>query len=184
MTRIWIVAALAALLTLAGCGAGSGTEGKEGQTATSSSSSKAVQGEFVFQMTPEVEAQLKKNEDALAEIKKKAAAGDPASVETLKALPAKPKPEKELLAGMKLRLKADSSFTMNLPDARTDAVLEVAGTYALDPGGIKLKLTITKVNGEQAEGADAKTVELVFDEKALTLTGDLGVGPKLVLKKR
>ena len=183
----WIALATAlAVSLLVGCGQSKtsalGTGDEAGGAATKDG--KAVVGLYVFKFTSEVEEQLKQNEDALQALKAKAAAGDKAAIRRQSEIPKDAAPERRLLEGMALRLDKEKSFLFELPDRTTGKIRKAVGTYVVDPSGAKLTLTFTALDGKKAEGVDAKSLTMTFDEKERTVTADTGGGPKLVMQKR
>lgn len=166
-----------------GCGP-SGAGARNGKTEAASAGAKpkaTVVGVYGFKVTPEVELQLKQNEDNLGALKAKADAGDRGAQAVMAGIPKNAPSELSLLKGITLKLTDDNSFTFRLVDRATGRFRNASGTYAVD--GAKLTLTFTAIDGKKAEGADAKTLSMTFDEENNTLTGDTGSGPKLVMKK-
>jgi hypothetical protein len=143
----------------------------------------SVVGNYAFDFTAEVGRQLDRDEAALKTLQSKAAAGDKAAQSVVAQIPKNALSQRQLLAKLTLKLRSDSTFVFGMLDRQTGRLRDASGTYELDDSGSKLTLTFQALDGKKAEGADAKTLSMTFDEGARTLTADTGSGPKLVMKK-
>ena len=184
MKKCSLFAIVIVMLLCMGCGAaGTAAKGDAGNGEPKNAAASVV-GSYVFHFTDEVNKQLERDDDTLKALQAKAAAGDRASQAALAQIPKNPLTQRQLLAGISLRLTSDDTFDFRLRDRRTGRMRHATGTYAVDDSGAKLTLTFQSIDGKKAEGADAKTLSMTFDPDAHTLTGETGSGPKLVMQKQ